>query len=182
MLPSSAHVRTKIPRCGCKLDAQRLLPGAQVDVQWRRGSSDPFRSVTWTPFLGSHGRTFRQSHSRDAVRRRSTCFRKLASWMCAPMGTANARRGDLAQVSQDRYRLSRQRYPMGAPHLHLLGGNAPDCTNKIKLGPFRLAQFPWSDKNVGARRSAAHVVGCPSKPSIARNSAPMPIGSTIVAR
>jgi hypothetical protein len=41
---------------------------------------------------------------------------------------------------------------------------------------------PGLTKTYGASRSAARVVGCPSKPSTARSSAPIALGSTMVAR
>jgi hypothetical protein len=92
MPASSAHVLASILHCECKLGARRSLLGARVDARLRLDSSDPFRSAGLTPCPGSHERTSPQYRNQDAVRRRLTCFRKLASWMCAPMGTANARR------------------------------------------------------------------------------------------
>jgi hypothetical protein len=50
--------------------------------------------------------------------------------------------------SQDRYRLPRQRNAVRPAHLHLFGWDGPNCTIKVEFGPFRLAQFPRSDKNI----------------------------------
>src|SRR5665213_1997461 len=85
--------------------------------------------------------------------------------------------GDCFEILEYCKRLSGKGHAVLTGHLHLLGRDDPFCFIEIKLFPLGMPEFSRPDKNKWSKPQRGNVVGWPSKPSIARNSAPIAIGS-----